>query len=282
MKQSDTRIEQILSEAENTHVAFFGRAGYWISINLSSERWEYGIDIHIMGKADFYYENNIILRAEEMFKSFGDNDGLLYDRKIPQLFSKDCVLEKIMIDPRAKLHLLFSNQIELITRDIPNETENEIWRFFFPWTNMPYILCVSNHVTIEEVFSTEQDIKEERERYLERREYRINRLMEISVPKYYWGEEVRRTLHDIVLNSMVLYATQKQRVKYIHEKLKEVFHIENREHPIWIRGPEWPMGIKSPMQYVKTVKVQGGKQYFFIDIDKREDRIISQVYNSVF
>ena len=276
MRNETDVLQQLLSEGEGKRVAFIGRAADMISINLYSERWEYGIDIHIMGEADFSCDHRFILRSEDMFRSFGNKDGLLYDRTIPPLFHEDCVLEKLKIDRESRLHLEFSNHIELVTR-ISNEKADdfEIWRLFFPWTTMPHIVCYSNNIEIESETCSELEIQERRERFLKRMEERTAMLQEKAVPKYYYGKEVQKTISAIVKNAFV-YPTQRQRINRIHKELIEAFHIERRMHPHWVHGGEWPMGTKTPMKYIKSESMENGKRFIFIDVDNREKKVVYQ------
>ena len=72
--------------------------------------------------------------------------------------------------------------------------------------------------------------------------------------------------------------TKKAQRLYAKEKLGELFHIADNKKPRWIQGGEWPMGTRSPMQYVKRTSGGDCAHFHFKDVDTDQIRIITQYY----
>ena len=91
------------------------------------------------------------------------------------------------------------------------------------------------------------------------------------------GSEVCALVEQIILDTMQLSAKSK-RVKQARTAIHDVFHIESSKRPRWIQGPEWPMGSRSPMQFVGQKKVEETVDYTFQDVDTGDIRTIKQYY----
>lgn len=70
----------------------------------------------------------------------------------------------------------------------------------------------------------------------------------------------------------------KERNKLLKQKLKEAFHIKPRKKPDWAQEPEWPMGERSPMEYVSKEQEGDLVRYLFRDVDTGAERIVEQYY----
>ena len=70
----------------------------------------------------------------------------------------------------------------------------------------------------------------------------------------------------------------KERNKLLKQKLKEVFHVKPRKKPCWAQEPEWPMGEKSPMEFVSKEQEGERVRYVFRDADTGEERTVEQYY----
>ena len=70
----------------------------------------------------------------------------------------------------------------------------------------------------------------------------------------------------------------KERNKLIKQKLKEAFHVKPRKRPYWAQEPEWPMGVKSPMEFVSKEQEGDWVRYVFRDADTGEERSVEQYY----
>lgn len=70
----------------------------------------------------------------------------------------------------------------------------------------------------------------------------------------------------------------KERNKLLKQKLKEVFHIKPRKNPDWVQEPDWPMGEKSPLEFVSRVEEGELVRIKFRDADTGEERIVEQYY----
>lgn len=62
------------------------------------------------------------------------------------------------------------------------------------------------------------------------------------------------------------------------QKMRTLFHLAPRKFPRWIQEPEWPMGKKSPMMFVKQQRSGELVEFFFQDVDTKEQRIVKQYY----
>ena len=93
----------------------------------------------------------------------------------------------------------------------------------------------------------------------------------------YDGPEVEHIVETIVQNALQ-YKTKKSKIEAAKKDVRVAFHLEDRKRPYWIQGPEWPMGIKSPMKYVSRKRVGELVQFCFVDVDTGEYRIVDQYY----
>lgn len=93
----------------------------------------------------------------------------------------------------------------------------------------------------------------------------------------YDGPEVRELVNDII-NSCLHLKSKSERKKEGQTKIQEVFHLSNKKKPRWIQGAEWPMGVNSPMKFIKQKRHKEQVEYSFIDVDTHEERTVIQYY----
>jgi len=102
-----------------------------------------------------------------------------------------------------------------------------------------------------------------------------------ACPDYIDGTEIsqEKVIENIVRECDGSWSRTKK-VKYIKDRIKEVFHIEGRKHPQWVQNPEWPMMNGKPMKFVKTtVKVKyEWYQHHFIDPETGEEHVVDDMY----
>ncbi len=98
-----------------------------------------------------------------------------------------------------------------------------------------------------------------------------------AIGNYYEGEEVEPLIQRIVIDAMGITSKTRRR-KEVKEKMREVFHVKDSCRPYWIQAPEWPMGQKSPMRFVKYTRSGERVDYHFVDVDTNETRIVTQFY----
>ncbi len=91
------------------------------------------------------------------------------------------------------------------------------------------------------------------------------------------GPEVSQLVTEIIENSMQL-RTKAQRVANAKAAVKQQFHVTDRKRPNWVQGPEWPMGIHSPMAFVSMKRSCEAAIFVFTDIDTSDTRAIIQHY----
>ena len=96
--------------------------------------------------------------------------------------------------------------------------------------------------------------------------------------EYTDGPEVEAFAQTIVFevyNSNLKMGERKQLAK---QRIREAFHIEERNYPRWIQGAEWPMGKSTPMRYINRKRTGDLVTFTFEDVDTQEIRNIKQFY----
>lgn len=93
----------------------------------------------------------------------------------------------------------------------------------------------------------------------------------------YDGPEVKHIVEAIVHNALQ-YKTKKMRIETAKKDVREAFHLEGKKRPYWIQGPEWPMGIQSPMKFISRKRVGELVQFCFVDVNTAESKIVEQFY----
>lgn len=110
--------------------------------------------------------------------------------------------------------------------------------------------------------------------YTSRYEEEADLYLEIA-DDYFESPEVKPVLEQIVREIVSIKPRFKRR-KEIKRKVKSAFHVSGNNLPCWIQNPEWPMGKKSPMQFVNQSEAEDGVEYLFRDVDTGETRLIAQ------
>ena len=98
-----------------------------------------------------------------------------------------------------------------------------------------------------------------------------------AVKDIYDGPEVSILVDDII-NSALRIIGKKERIQIAKESIMKTFHVENKKHPRWIQGAEWPMGSKSPMKFAYQKSKEEFVEFVFQDVDTAEIRLIKQYY----
>ena len=94
-----------------------------------------------------------------------------------------------------------------------------------------------------------------------------------AVSDCFGGPEVDGMISEI-LESVPENLCQTKKIKYVKDKLKELFPWKKR--PCWIEMPEWPVCHGKPMEYISK-KAEGDLYlYLFRDSHTGEERIIKQ------
>ena len=91
------------------------------------------------------------------------------------------------------------------------------------------------------------------------------------------GPEVDELIREIV-DEFREVRPAKERNKLLKQKLREVFHIKPRKRVYWPQEPEWPMGEKSPMEFVSKEEEGELVRIKFRDADTGAERIVEQYY----
>ena len=91
------------------------------------------------------------------------------------------------------------------------------------------------------------------------------------------GPEVDELIREIVDECRDVRPA-KERNKLIKQKLREAFHVKPRKRVYWPQEPEWPMGEKSPMEFVSREEEGELVRITFRDADTGEERTVEQYY----
>lgn len=94
---------------------------------------------------------------------------------------------------------------------------------------------------------------------------------------YLGGVEVDNLI-DEILNGKDGNTTVTKFINTAKQKLRILFHLIPRKYPRWIQEPEWPMGEKSPMEYIAQQRCGEMVEFIFQDVDTGEQRIVKQFY----
>jgi hypothetical protein len=106
-----------------------------------------------------------------------------------------------------------------------------------------------------------------------------------ACPSYIGGPEVENAgIFEKLLTILPLDATYKQRTKLFKNAALELFHIDGKNCPRWINGPEWPISSTGkPLRFTSQKKRKDIEydtilytDYFFEDVDTGEVRVVSQ------
>ncbi len=95
--------------------------------------------------------------------------------------------------------------------------------------------------------------------------------------EYLGGTEVDGLISEI-LEAYPRSMGKGKRKKEAKAALKAAFHIEGQKFPRWIQEPQWPMGSKSPMQFLGQKRLDERVQFRFRDVDTGEERMVEQLY----
>lgn len=94
---------------------------------------------------------------------------------------------------------------------------------------------------------------------------------------YYGGVEVDEQI-DKIVREIINVAPKSKRIKEGKNKMAKLFHTVDGKKPYWIQSPDWPMGKKNPMKYVRRRNRGEAVDYYFVDADTGEKRIVTQYY----
>lgn len=93
----------------------------------------------------------------------------------------------------------------------------------------------------------------------------------------YDGPEVGELVNDIIKKCLCI-KTKIGRKKEGQKQILDAFHVTGKNKPRWIQGAEWPMGVNSPMKFLKQKRHKEQVEYLFIDVDTEEERTVIQYY----
>ena len=91
------------------------------------------------------------------------------------------------------------------------------------------------------------------------------------------GPEVDELIREIV-DEYRDVRPAKERNKLLKQKLREAFHVKPRKRIYWPQEPEWPMGEKSPMEFISREEEGELVRITFRDADTGEERTVEQYY----
>jgi len=91
------------------------------------------------------------------------------------------------------------------------------------------------------------------------------------------GPEVNHFLEKIIKDAYT-EKTKKRRILRAKKAVHSCFHYENKNRPRWVQGAEWPTGINSPMKFVSQKRHNEVVNFYFLDVDTGEKKVIQQYY----
>lgn len=95
--------------------------------------------------------------------------------------------------------------------------------------------------------------------------------------EYLGGTEVDELIQEVLYRKTEGISVAKF-INTAKQELRTLFHLAPRKFPRWIQAPEWPMGRKSPMMFVKQQRSGELVEFLFQDVDTKEQRIVKQYY----
>ena len=99
------------------------------------------------------------------------------------------------------------------------------------------------------------------------------------VKDIYDGYEVHHLVESIIKSALIRTTKKGERKLIAREKIVDAFHIDNTKiFPRWIQGAEWPMGVNSPMKFLKQKHHKEHVEYVFADVDTEAERTVIQYY----
>jgi hypothetical protein len=104
-------------------------------------------------------------------------------------------------------------------------------------------------------------------------------LLDVSGERF-GGPEVDALIDEIIQAVLLEYTKKTERRKKAKERLYAAFHTEDKRFPRWVHGPDWPMGVNSPMAYLSSQKLRTGEGivHVFRDADTGETREVEELY----
>lgn len=91
------------------------------------------------------------------------------------------------------------------------------------------------------------------------------------------GPEVINLVKSIAQEYKMITPKSKRK-KEAKARVFEIFHVSERKIPRWVQGPQWPMGINSPMKFISQKRQGNVTMFTFMDIDTGAIKVIEQRY----
>ena len=198
-------------------------------------------------------------------------------------------------DPTTFMHTyMCSDELhEFIQGLIPNaaisDANHEYWKkcilrsglecFDFDVREMLYSHCGFGERDEDqrEIFNTIRALylwKNPKQKYTKIYDDKLNFLIELE-NDCFGGPEVSHLVKTIA-NGLWNIKPKSARKKKAKAQIEGVFHVQGKNKPYWIHGPQWPMGKFSPMVFMSQKNVGNSICYTFKDVDTGEIRVIKQ------
>ena len=108
-------------------------------------------------------------------------------------------------------------------------------------------------------------------------ELSVNDLRDKLGMEYLGGTEVDSLIEDVLSKRNDGISISKF-VNLAKQELRTMFHLVPRKFPHWVQEPEWPMGIKSPMEFCSQNREGEHICFVFRDVDTQETKIVEQFF----
>lgn len=98
-----------------------------------------------------------------------------------------------------------------------------------------------------------------------------------TIGDYIGGDAVDQCICEI-LDQFPRSMGKTKRKKAAKAALLEAFHIQLGKYPRWVQEPDWPMGVNSPMAFVRQQRDGDMVLFTFQDVDTGELKVVEQVF----
>ena len=173
---------QLIQQGIGRRLVFLGRAADMVSMSLSMiEACPYEYDIHISAGCDIckngvlmtctddiYLDEDIETSSELVFYT-------LFDKKIKQLMNTGeiFILQELGYDAQHCLYAKFSGALEIRSHPDENNTDDELWRIFYPWKAEPHLIATQKSVHLEQFDFVQETLDQRKVAWEEKRQKRL-------------------------------------------------------------------------------------------------------------
>ena len=99
-----------------------------------------------------------------------------------------------------------------------------------------------------------------------------------AVPRYVGGKDIYKYgILDEIIDAIPRDRSEAERKQMCRELVRKAFHLDEKNHPLWRREAEWPLGVNhKPMKFVHQKENEGKHEYYFEDTENGEIKTVCQ------